>query len=482
MKIKLKGEEITILIIGLFLLVYSIIRAATLSFTIDEAATFFYIKNIHISHLANGFNANTHILNTLLSGIFYLIFGVSEWALRLPNLLAHALFIYYTYLITKKWFKGIYLVAGFLFLNLNPFMFEFFSLSRGYGLSIAFTLASIYHLISVFEKPTTNKEISKTLIFGCLAVFSNLMALNYFLVLIAILVYFKWKELWQNKTVFFITAITLVLNVYIGIYLKDKGQLYYGGINGIHQDTIRPFINTAFVLNFHRISFEENVFNIIKIVGTVIFYMISAGLLFNYKWKKIFDRKQPTENIIFLFLLGTFLSPVIQFYLFDTPLPHKRTGLLIGFIFSLNILFFFKKLIDSKSKIVSTDFKVLFLFFALLISLNFANSINLQKTMSWPENADVKTLASDLVKKDPQIQSIFTEIFLEKTLRFYFLKENLNADIKTIKWNNEPHDFNHQTLYIYKDNLKYILNTTEFRKEYPSSNTIFIKLKGFKTL
>ena len=482
-KIKLNSTDISVLLTGILLLVYSVIRAATLSFTIDESATFFYIKNMHISHLANGFNANTHMLNTFLTGIFYLIFGISEWALRLPNLLAHALFIYYTYLITKKWFKGVYLIAGFLLLNLNPFMFEFFSLSRGYGLSIAFSLASIYHLISVFEKPTTNKEISKTLIFGCLAVFSNLMALNYFLVLIAILVYFKWKELRQNKIVLILTIATLLLNVHIGIFLKDKGQLYYGGTTGLHQDTIQPIINAAAVLNFHRIELNAEILNIIKLIATIAFYLLSASLFIIFKWAQTFNKKQPTENLLFLILLGTFLSPVIQFYLMDTPLPHKRTALLITFIFSLNFVFLFKKMVESKNKILSTGFKAILVLSSVLVLLNFVNSINLRKTMSWPEQADIKTFVSDLKAEEPQANEIMVEWYLERATSFYILKNEMETKVTRLIWEDPEPELSGSILFIPKSNMKKIsTHPVIFKKEYPETNMIFIKLKGFKTL
>src|SRR5690606_31314018 len=99
-------------------------------------------------------DANNHVLNSLLSYISYRIFGNELWALRLPNILAFILFFWSSWGLSKqlksikvRWFF-------FLALTMSHYLFEFFGQTRGYGLSMGFFIFSIFistHFISLFS-------------------------------------------------------------------------------------------------------------------------------------------------------------------------------------------------------------------------------------------------------------------------------------------------------------------------------------------
>src|SRR5665213_1523943 len=142
-----KTINITLWVIGILLFAYTISRAFLLSFTRDESFTYLeYVRKgiLVLSHY-NTTSANNHLLNTWLMELSSKIFGISEFSLRLPNVLAHTLFLIYSAKLVAKLNSNLLIIGSFLILNLNPFLLDFFSLARGYGLSIALMMASLYY-------------------------------------------------------------------------------------------------------------------------------------------------------------------------------------------------------------------------------------------------------------------------------------------------------------------------------------------------
>jgi hypothetical protein len=130
--------------LSLVFISYEVARALRVSITFDEAATFLvYIKGGFLA-LFNFNEANNHFLNTLLAKIFTLIGGNHDFVLRLPNLLGYAMYLAFAWLLLKRFVRGTAAVLGFVLLNTNPYVLDFFSLCRGYGLSLAFLMASLY--------------------------------------------------------------------------------------------------------------------------------------------------------------------------------------------------------------------------------------------------------------------------------------------------------------------------------------------------
>jgi hypothetical protein len=71
---------------GALLLIYVAVRAALMSFTHDESLTYTILKGDETWV----FTGNHHVLNSILAKGSALLFGYSELALRLPNVLAFA--------------------------------------------------------------------------------------------------------------------------------------------------------------------------------------------------------------------------------------------------------------------------------------------------------------------------------------------------------------------------------------------------------
>jgi hypothetical protein len=132
----------------LALLGYSTFRAYHLSFTHDESLTYSFVAG---DPLWRG-TANNHPLNTRLMTWMYRWLGQLEWHLRLPNVLAHVLYLTFGLLLLgglrSLWTKAL----GFALFNLNPFLLDFFGLARGYGLALGLSMASLFFLRKAWDR------------------------------------------------------------------------------------------------------------------------------------------------------------------------------------------------------------------------------------------------------------------------------------------------------------------------------------------
>ncbi len=177
----------SILGICLFFIGYEILRAVRVPFTIDESSTYLNYLSSNILAVFDLNSANNHLLNTVLAKITCSLGGSSEFILRLPNLLAYLIYLLFSFRILDRFIKNkIIVVCGFLLLNANPYVLDFFSLCRGYGLSLAFLLAALFYFFSFLEKAIASpmdgyRDLSRSLAAALLAVLSNFSLLNVYL-------------------------------------------------------------------------------------------------------------------------------------------------------------------------------------------------------------------------------------------------------------------------------------------------------------
>ena len=122
---------------------WNLFRAATLSVTHDEAVTYEWFvalgpQRIYSSH---EFDANNHVLYSLLAWVSVRLFGLSALALRLPSVLAGLLLLVSAVRLFRllSGSRGLALV-GLAVVALNPLVLDFQVAARGYGLGLALSL------------------------------------------------------------------------------------------------------------------------------------------------------------------------------------------------------------------------------------------------------------------------------------------------------------------------------------------------------
>lgn len=134
------------LVVAVFLL--SCVRAARLSLVHDEALTFLIQAQLSFKGILTFSEGiwmpNNHYLNSLLIKLFTRFFGPSEFVIRIPALLGHALYLFGIYKIGRLFLKGAPFLVALGLLTLNPFVLDFFSCARGYGPGLGFFALGLY--------------------------------------------------------------------------------------------------------------------------------------------------------------------------------------------------------------------------------------------------------------------------------------------------------------------------------------------------
>ena len=181
---------------SVYLLYYSFSRSNQLSFTIDESYSYLHFMKLPVYKilLNDGPTANNHIVNTLLMKFSSVVLGEKEIWLRLHSNISHIFYIIFSVLLVWRIGNPFLKLTGFAILNLNPYMIDYFSLARGYGLTFVFILTSMFFFISFVNKGC-RKHLTASYILAGLAVYSNFATIYYYSALLLLsLFYFLIDE------------------------------------------------------------------------------------------------------------------------------------------------------------------------------------------------------------------------------------------------------------------------------------------------
>ncbi len=476
--------------IATFLFAYTTYRAAVLSITWDEAFSYlqFVRHEIFIPEKYEMMDANNHFLNTWLNIYFVKWFGVSELVLRLPSLIAHLLFLFFSYKLIKNFDNKWLVLASFLIINLNPYILDFFSLSRGYGPSLGLMMTSIYFLYAYFVNEFKSKDAIYCCLFGALATLANFVLLNYFIVAFGIVLliagYSYIKNAKEDSRKHLTTIIISIAIVFLSLWffipnalkLKEAGALFYGGNNGFWTDTICTITERCFYELPYPHIFEQ------AAKGFLFVVLIASSVFVAYKVFK----KRTTHSSLFLGALISLiflcaLSTLVQHYFLGTLLLIDRTAMFFVVLFNLTLVFLINELAKQNKKAG---------FFALIASafvvFHFVWAFNLHYVFEWKSNADVKQMLTDLKKvveipKEKMNVDICIPLSFDQSINYYRAVDNLYW-INTVE-RNATANFLFDYLYLEPKEFTSI-NTDSMIvfKRYPITGNIFGKPKDLPNL
>ena len=144
--------RIAALVLMAVLLATNFYRAATQSIVHDEALSWELYISGPISAIFQTYTANNHFLATLLFRISTTFFGDSEFAMRLPSVLAGAWFFWTVFQLCALLFSdGWFFLLGFAVLTLNPILLDFLVAARGYGLAMAGLFWALFQMLAWFD-------------------------------------------------------------------------------------------------------------------------------------------------------------------------------------------------------------------------------------------------------------------------------------------------------------------------------------------
>jgi Dolichyl-phosphate-mannose-protein mannosyltransferase len=311
------------------LLAASVYRAATYSFTGDESLSYagFTWAPIWTD------DANNHLLNTWLMRVCSSLLGDSELSLRLPNLVAHFVYLASVLALLRRFEHTALLLAGFVLFNLNPFLLDFFSLARGYGLASAFTALSLYLLARAFEAKRRGavfvRFVNLAAASGALAVLSNYAFLNFFLPLLpacawllltdATLRRFERGRLPGAGALFAASGGFLAFVLSELFRLRRIGALYAGGHESFVGDTVRSLARAS----LYSVSYTPATEGIVTAFVVGLF----AALLLLGLGLHVSKREVTLFVPLLLMLASAVALPLVQHRLLGTLFPLDRAAL-----------------------------------------------------------------------------------------------------------------------------------------------------------
>jgi hypothetical protein len=424
----------SIAIIALLLMLYTIARATMMAFTTDEAFSYLVYVNRNVFYLRefNDMDANFHVLNIWGMNICNYLFGNSEFSLRLPNLLAHVLWLYFTAKFALRAPSVISAVAVFSVLNVHPYLLDFFSVARGYGLSFGFMAGALWWLVRFAEeRAQSQKTLALTIVFSGLAVWSSFVTLHVFCAIAGVcgllILFYHTKERTVAQRVKQLTvqivfsALMLAVALPIIIGMNEANALTWG-TDSFWDGTLRGILGLFGYNPRGEIVITDKASTPVLALLFCVLGAIGAGAWYNQRSGK----ERTVLLIIFTVTALSVLSVVLQHFILGKPYPLTRTGL---FLFVLFLFCLALALQTMARKKIRNGLSA-----ALIAGLlaGYAPDYNLHVTAEWSFCGDIKNAIALLEKEKGTLPSeivqptVGVDLELVNVMRYYQERNNLN--------------------------------------------------------
>ncbi|WP_197456830.1 hypothetical protein [Cephaloticoccus primus] len=414
---KINKIAIIYTVIGLTFFSYALVRAIKVGVTYDEVVTLqeFVPQSLHSILFKASPIANNHMLNTVVIKFLFLSGNESLFWARVPGLVSLLMYIYFSYRLLLNRLPHVYGVGCFALLICNPFMLEFFSLARGYGMSFAFMMGALYFASQNIEDFSVS-SLYKSLGFGAFSVLSIFSMVYFELALaltlnIAVLLKKDRRTLKQSLLHSFLVGIILLLVIAVPIFRLEKHRgLSYGGECGVYRDTLMSLARYS-LGDFKPSSLAPlllNSFLLISVAG--------IGFSFFRKWRA------PMSG---LFVGVTILSVsliILAHHLAGVKYPIDRVGLFLYPLMILSLCF----CLYSLGRWVSMSL------LAVLVSaffMNFISRANFYKTTLWDFDAHTTQILEMINAKgqaEGQVMALEIESVFEKSVSYYIDRNRYN--------------------------------------------------------
>jgi hypothetical protein len=420
-----------LLLCSVGLLALSVYRAATFPFTHDESLSFAIFN--HEPKRAT--TANNHLLNTLLMEWCSTLFGNSELSLRLPNIMAHVIYLACALLLLKRFQYVVLQIAGFVFLNLNPFLLDFFFLARGYGLALAFLMLSLYLLARAYEEKQQEsfaKYLFLSVSAGSLAVLANFSFLNYYLPLLLVSAWLLFSDASLRRfsrshtlaaiALFSASGVFLALILRKTFQLQWRGRFSFGGKVGFINDTVGSLVRSSLCSDFFPDTTDTT-------IAAVLVGLFGALLLLGLYL--FFLRKEvPLFTLFLLILTLAAVLPALQHRLVHTLYPVQRAALYYLPLSAVVLL----SALHSLARLSSRRWEKLVVLvlpaaIAAILSLHFYRTFNIYACYTWGHDGHIVEIL-EIINRDRALHfpgrtvNLSNSWEMEPSLNFYRITRN----------------------------------------------------------
>lgn len=310
--------------------VVNVYRAATQSFTTDEAFSYLSFVAVRTTDMAWHFDANNHVLNTFLSKLTVKLLGPSEFGLRLPSILGGGLYLLAVWALARKLFQsGWKFIVAVSLLSLNPLVLDYLSAARGYGLALAFFTWALVLLAGLLEAQADWRS-RKLPLAGAALGLSVAANLTFALPASALALCFIAASFWRRETRpaeriwtlidhFALPGLAVVfMLLFLPMNGLRPGAFYFGSPNvraAVGSLILGSFFHGAEGLPAYAIRLVDAA----TVAGVA---LLLAAALFALR-----REASPLLRLTAGTMLLTAMALVALHHLMGTPYPHMRTGL-----------------------------------------------------------------------------------------------------------------------------------------------------------
>jgi hypothetical protein len=439
----------------------------------DETPTAVYYINFNVWQIIMYPDnwPNNHILNTLFVKLLVSLFGNHQLVIRLPNLLSFLVYAIGIFRITRTILKieSIFFLPAVLFFVSNPYMLDFFGLSRGYGMASAMATLSVSYLITGF-KGLKNNHIWISYFLSILASYASFTLLNFWCgTSVMVLFYYFTSSEKQYKRLFKPAGIIVVISLlYLAlianpmIKMNSTNEFQYWTSKGFYEETVYPLIqysrsDSRLILNptSHLIAFF--IFLIIVVNCIFIFIRLRRS---HYNFKGL---KEPLFVSTIVLLVTAFIN-ILQNLILKTPNLHGRTALFFYPLFIIAFVAFLGLWPEFKGRMAQ---KILALCFAFICIFHVADRYRLDWVRDWWHDADTFKVMNYLkTQNDGKTVSLKTTWFCQ--FSFYYYVYTGKAPWLDLKEYDKSIDLNTDAeyYYVFRDDVKVLESRFEPVKEY----------------
>lgn len=415
----LQGSPFLFSEIGQFILpgacfVYILLRAIKIPITHDEAGTILNFSTQSVWNIISYQDPipNNHLLNTLLIKLSTTLFGFNALSCRLPNIVAGLIFLLTSYKISYILFKMALLRFVFQILMIsNPYVIEFFSLARGYGLSISLMTLSLYFLLL-----ETERKILLAILFGALATYANITQLNYLIPLLAIILYWSVSQRFLTRT--FILKSLSILLIMSGLLVIPilkmirTNQFSYWGNSGFWNETFLPLLKSSVQGEGYFSGMTTTIFILVIVLS-----LLYSVLKLMYRWCGNEDNISNSLILNFVFF-GAIVYNVAQHYMFDIPYLNARTAI---FFYPLYILAVSSNITGLNNKKFNKGM-IIYALFGVFGLLHISRTYNLHSSYEWWYDGDNKKVIDKLERSRTEKPVSFKCNWLFQPSLTYYIK------------------------------------------------------------
>lgn len=314
------------------------------------------------------------------------LFSYHELCLRLPSVFGFVLYAFFLLKIIKDFSIAFQVLFFIPLLLLNTYLLDFFSLARGYGLSIGLATGALYFLLQTPQQFVRNSIVSGLM--ASLATLANLNLVNFYIMLTLIILVKLFytndivnKQKWIFGLIHFLySAVLLLFLLKRLLRLKELGELYYG--------------NSSLIDGFNSLIIWSLDFSVLPDVLIIMvdfillaLLIIAAVLILRYK------KFNSHMAILFYINLGIILGLCIEHIFFQSLFPQNRTAV---YLIPLVVLFAGSVLVEL-GKFIKADTKVLVFLALILVTLpvmyQFQRRLSLNSCFEWSYDAYTKQAA-----------------------------------------------------------------------------------------